>query len=99
MPTSSCPGVHVIVGLPATAGGAETTGARSGGTLSTITVTGAVVNVFPAGSVMTAESVIGPSGGRFPAAPPWVFQRPPVPSTIGWAATVAPVQLHATLVM
>src|SRR4029077_19305346 len=72
MPTASCAGVQLSVGLPATAGGAVTTALTSGGLLSTVTWVAAEFSTFPALSVTTTRRKRGPSGGwLFPDA---VFQ-------------------------
>ena len=61
MPFVSCAAVQLMVGLPATAGGAVSTGATSGGVLSTVTGTPAVVVTLPALSVITIWTKSAPS--------------------------------------
>src|SRR5712671_1162333 len=103
MPTASCAGVQLSVGLPATAGGAVTTDLTSGAVLST-TAGVVTVTALPALSVMTAETVTAPSGGC--PLPVDVFQLRWKPlsgsvmaAPILCAPPVVPVQRHCTLRM
>src|SRR6476646_4400108 len=101
MPTASCAGVQLSVGLPATAGGAVMTDLTSGAVLST-TAGVVTVTALPALSVMTAETDTAPSGGC--PLPVDVFQvRTKPPSGFVTAAPmlctppIAPAQRHCTL--
>ena len=103
MPTASCAGVQISVGLPATAGGAVTTAFTSGAVLST-TAGVVIVSTLPALSVTTAEMVTAPSGGcPLPVAVFHARANPPAATVTAapmlCAPPVVPVQRHCTLRM
>ena len=103
MPTASCAGVQISVGLPATAGGAVTTAFTSGAVLST-TAGVVIVSTLPALSVTTAEMVTAPSGGcPLPVAVFHARAKPPAATVTAapmlCAPPVVPVQRHCTLRM
>src|SRR4051812_49806404 len=103
MPTASCAAVQLSVGLPATAGGAVTTGLTSGAVLST-TAGVDMVSALPVLSVTIAEMVTGPSGGRALTPPAVVFQTrvqgaAPTGAAMLCRTAFAPAQRHWTLRM